>query len=487
MKKKVIYIIIALNVLVISIMMNRIGVESSNYRHHQHLESDKDATDKDSDIFQTHLPLVLIETSGKKIPGSPLFGGLGKEMAEDGEKDITVSISVIDLKIGKNSLDDEPTLKSLAKIRYRGNSSRYFDKKSYAMQLVLEDGNDNKQEMLGMPKHDEWVINGPFLDRTLMRNYLAMNLSGEIMEYAPNVRYCELFLNGEYQGVYLFMETISKGEDRIDIDKPDKKDIITDYIVRLDREGKGNQEINDYSLYANKHADSALDIRYPGPSNMTEARKNYIENDISNFERVLYSYDVGDKVKGYKQYIDINEFAEFFIINEFFGDSDAGRFSTFYYKSKRGKLKPIVWDFNNSCDNYMDYPKDEANFTMLDIPVFDALVKEKDFIDAVVSRYRILRKNILSREYVENYIDDTNLWLGKAVNRNYEKWGYVFDLSNYDRTNYLTPIDRNYTSHEESVEQLKDYLKRRGRWLDRNITSLYQYTHESRKINELLK
>jgi len=52
------------------------------------------------------------------------------------------------------------------------------------------------------------VLHGPFLDKTLMRNYMWYNLSGQIMEWAPDVRFCEVFLNGGYQGVYVMEEQI---------------------------------------------------------------------------------------------------------------------------------------------------------------------------------------------------------------------------------------------------------------------------------------
>lgn len=80
----------------------------------------------------------------------------------------------------------------------------------YSIHLVDENGAEDPQALAGMAAHDEWALNGPFLDRTLLRNYLCLNVAGEIMEYAPNVRYCELYLNGEYQGLYLLMETVSK-------------------------------------------------------------------------------------------------------------------------------------------------------------------------------------------------------------------------------------------------------------------------------------
>jgi hypothetical protein len=47
----------------------------------------------------------------------------------------------------------------------------------------------------------------------LIRNYLFYNLAGEMMDYAPNVRYCEVVLNGEYRGLYLMIESITNGED----------------------------------------------------------------------------------------------------------------------------------------------------------------------------------------------------------------------------------------------------------------------------------
>lgn len=485
MKNKLIYTSTIIIVIVLAVGLQRYEVRTKQDRTHQHLESNWKAVKLgENEELYTHLPIIMIDTKGQKVPGTPS----GRfETSEDGQTEITTSLSVIDLQKGKNSINDSPNIETLAKIRYRGNSSRFFDKKSYKVDLVLENGNENKVEMLGMSVHNEWVLNGPFLDRTLMRNYLAINVAGEIMDYAPNVRYCELYVDGDYRGVYLLMESITRGKGRVNIDKPDKNSRLTDYIIRLDREGKGNQQINDYSFYSNRHADSAIDIRYPGKTNMTDARKEYIEADISKFEKAIYSYDLRDKDKGYRKYIDLDEFADFFIINEFFGDMDAGRFSTFYYKTVRGRFKPAVWDFNNSSDNYIDYPNDETKFSMLDVPIFDALIKDQTFVDTVVSRYRSHRKGVLSEEYLLNYIDETNEWLDGAVDRNYEKWGYVFDLSNYDGMNYLTPVERNYTSHKQSVRQLKRYVEKRGEWLDEHITTLYQYSHKSRNINELLK
>ncbi|MGV3317528.1 CotH kinase family protein, partial [Streptococcus agalactiae] len=90
-------------------------------------------------------------------------------------------------------------------------------------------------------------------------------------------------------------------------------------------------------------------------------------------------------------------------------------------------------------------------------------------------------------EYLSNYIDETRHFLDPAIDRNYKKWGYVFDLKNTDPRNYLIPTERNVTSYHKSVEQLKDFIKKRGRWMDRNIETLYQYSAPSKNTNTLLE
>lgn len=491
MKSKLIYIITVVCMIGICIGIYKFNINNKRVRVHQHRETEWQAVETEGNgEFQTHLPIIRINTGGQKVPGTLITKGgkiVGYETAVNGETEITATFSLIDLKKGVNHTTDNLTLSSLAKINYRGNSSRLFDKKSYSIHLVLKDGIENKKEIAGMAAHDEWVLNGPFLDRSLIRNYLAMNISGEIMDYAPNVRYCELFVDGKYQGLYLLMESISRGEGRINIKKPDKNSSTTSYIVRLDRKGKGDRELNDYAYYTYRNGISAMDVRYPGKNQITDERMEYIRQDISKLEKVLYSYDLTDERKGYIQYIDLNAFAEYFVINEFFRNVDAGHYSTYFYKDARGKLKPCVWDFNNACDNYAENVWNESGFSMIDAPLFDALIKDKKFVTAVVAKYRQLRKGVLSEDYLLDYIDETNAWLGNAVNRNYAVWGYVFNLSNYNRKNYLVPVERNFTSQEQAVQQLKHFLTARGNWLDKHIDTLYQYCHESKNANELIK
>ena len=215
MKSKLIYILTVCFIFIACLTLYKFDFEVKISRIHQHKENKvEDNEDSSEDVFQRHLPIVKIETNGQKIPGTPISkegGVIISETAENGENRITAYFSITDGQSGNNKLNNQESVKSKSLIRYRGNSSRFFDKKSYSINLINEDGSENKQELAGMAKHDEWVLNGPFLDRSLLRNYLCLNISGEIMEYSPNVRYCELFVDGKYQGLYLLMESISRG------------------------------------------------------------------------------------------------------------------------------------------------------------------------------------------------------------------------------------------------------------------------------------
>ena len=74
-----------------------------------------------------------------------------------------------------------------------------------------------------------------------------------------------------------------------------------------------------------------------------------------------------------------------------------------------------------------------------------------------------------------NYIDETVEWLGPAIDRNFEVWGYTFE----DYTP-LYPSERNPENYDEAVEQLKTFIVERGAWMDENIEILKQYCHESK-------
>ena len=101
---------------------------------------------------------------------------------------------------------------------------------------------------------------------------------------------------------------------------------------------------------------------------------------------------------------------------------------------------------------------------------------DEDFTDALIKRYRELRGTFLSEEYLNDYIDSCIDYLGPAIERNFEKWGYTFEEEN----DVLSPTWRNPRSYDEAIESLKSFIAERGEWMDENIESLRQYSAESK-------
>lgn len=493
MKYKVIYISAFIFMIITAFAFERVPFKSNRYQQHKEAAVKPACNVHNDEVFCTHLPLMNI-TTDTPMPspyaidenGNILKDNEGRSVQND--EMVSAKVEYFDKQKQNNHLTDTPEVFEKALIRTRGRSSRSHDKKGYYLKFKEENLIDNKNVSLsGMTKDSDWVLHGPYMDKTLIRNYLCYNLAGEIMEYSPEVRFCEIFLNGEYQGVYVLTEKIGyNDEGRIDVTETDPDMTSTSYILALNTGSKDElHKVETFTYYTGRNGrisrlNEQLEILYPSTT-LTEAQKEYIQDDISKFEKALYSFDSADKKWGYPSFIDVQSFVDYFIINEFTMNSDAARLSTYFYKDIRGKMKIAVWDFNSAFDNYIPSMSEPHTFLMTNKFWYERLLKDKRFADAVIRRYKDLRKTFLSEEYLLNYIDETIAYLGPAIERNYEKWGYTFE-EEYDM---LDGTERNPRNYEEAVSQLKDMVIERGAYLDKNMESLYALAHDS--INKKYK
>lgn len=469
-------------------------VEVTPNRYHQHLEAQPKAacTGHSEDTFCTHLPLLSITTDAE-LPaphltdetGAVLYDALGYALVNN--EMVGASVALFDHENKNNHLTDTPECAERALIRIRGRSSRSFDKPSYLVKFKEQDLTTNKDVSLcGMTADSNWVLHGPFLDKSLIRNYLCYNLAGKMMEYAPNVRFCELFLNGEYQGIYLITEKIDYNKNgRIHITKSDPDLDTTSYIVQVDQASADPRyALNTFGSYSMLTSQlntisGHLSVVYPSTT-LTPEQRSYIERDLSEFEKSLFSFDYNDPKQGYQRYIDVDSFVDFYLLNEFTLNYDAPLLSTYLYKDIGSKLKLCVWDFNSAFDYYQYTHMDPQNFVLHSQMWYSYLFKDPHFVDEVVARYWQLRDRVFSEEYLTEYIDQTIAYLGDAVQRNYEVWGYSFQ-SEYNGANYdfLTPADRNVRTYDQAIQQMKDCIYDRLDYMDEHIGTLYRVCHTS--------
>lgn len=481
MKYRIISVLTAIFLLITAFFATMISGDNPNKRVHQHLSARQPDAGCSCDKTElcTHLPLVLIDTNGQAVPGEPITDDSGAEIGftktDAGEDMLEAKISIISDETRNHHPSDAADLESSMRIRIRGNSSRFFEKKGYLIRFTKEDGTYQNKEVMGMDSHYEWALHGPYLDKTLIRNYMWYNIAGELMSYAPNVRFCEVIVNGEYQGIYVMTETITNGEDcRIDVSEPIKGTTKSGYLLRLDR-GSTNllKNIETFTNYSYRNRQK-FDIQYPRSGDLTPELVEGISQDFSDFEKSLYSYDYDTDDYGYYYDINVQSFVDYFIINEFTANYDAGWLSTYVYRDIGEKYNMVVWDFNSACDNYNNPMTSPQHFEMQHVVWFYMMMKDEYFTQHLIDRYRELRKNYLSDAYLNTYIDETIAYLGDAVDRNFSVWGHTFEK------NMIDPPERNPRSHEQAVQQMKTFIKERGEWMDENIEVLKQYSHESK-------
>lgn len=490
MKYRIAGILTVTIALVVSFFAPTLAVNPEK-RVHQHLEYQHkpECTRQHSpEELCTHLPLVVIDTAGQTIPGKtvgytydPVHDRTISEYskAADGDTRILASMKVVDNSENYNHAEDSASVQSNIRIRVRGRSSRNFDKSSYAITLVNEDLTNNDQSLMGMDAHHEWILYGPYLDKTDLRNYMFYNLSGEIMDYAPNVRYCEVILNGQYEGLYVLTETITAGKDgsRLDIEVSKKYQTYTGYVARIDQVDSPDETTETFSEYTWRRSSSIdFEILYPGSSKITPEMERAIAQDFSDFEKALYSYDFDDDSAGYKNYIDVESFVDAFLISEITANYDFGGLSTYVYKGTDNRFRICMWDFNNACDNFIEKVVGWRNLGLHNAIWYEMLFRDEDFTEQVIERYRYLRKRWFSDEYLSNYMTQTQAFLGEAILRDRARWESTYETGR----GMLEDPERNPATVEEATEQLKTYLSRRLNWLDENIESLRQYSAESK-------
>ena len=304
--------------------------------------------------FDSNLPILVVDTFGGSIPFTPSLS----------PKPLTnVYFTVIDTNgvSGRAAVTGQPEFTGRAGMRIRGQSSAYdLPKKNYKLETWNEDDEDLRVPMLGFPSDSDWVLHGPHTDKTFMRNVLAYKLSNDMGHYSSRTKFIEVFKNegggqiggpdsSDYVGVYVLMEQIKQGKDRVDIEELRPTDTLEPeisggYIIRHDKDRNEDSFFSNYSGRWYYVEPSHVDI--------TTGQKNYIENYITTFEGVHQSSGFDDPVTGYAKYIDVQSFIDNDFCSEITREADTYNFSTYVTKDRNGKLKMSPqWDFNLSLGN----------------------------------------------------------------------------------------------------------------------------------------
>ncbi len=406
-------------------------------------------------LDSTALPLIVIETNEYGVPFKRI--------------EVPAWMGIINNGPGKYNKpgDAYNEYNSLIKIEQRGESSATYPKKSFDIELKDNDYNDTSISILGMPREADWVLQGPFADRSQLRNAIAYELGRKTGHWAPRLKFCEVIFNGEYLGLYNMIEKIKRDSSRVNIGKLRPEEI------------SGTDLTGGYIIKYDKPNNAVIQIVYPTNKNLRPEQKEYIENFINQYESVLYSNDGLDPQIGYQRYINQQSLIDYMVVSELTRNCDAYYFSSYLYKDKDdrdGRLNfGPLWDFDLSIGNsiWQDGSKIEGwEYEYPSNSKFDIkrLFEDPEMVRLFQDRWHDLRQKFLDTDSLFTRIDEMVAELKEPLKRNYEVWP-VIDKGLYFPY-YTVP------NYDEEILYMKNWLTDRIAWIDNNINDIhYDVTH----------
>ncbi|NPV00143.1 MAG: hypothetical protein HPY53_02060 [Brevinematales bacterium] len=359
------------------------------------------------------------------------------------------------------------------KIELRGKSSVTNDqnqavpKGQFAIDVCGQNGKEKIVSILGLPEDSDWVLNGPYSDKSLLRNFLAYELAREMGMYAPRTVFVELYLNqntslvstNDYFGLFVLTERIKPSPDKVHIAVVKSDKFPVGYIFKKD---KPDPEIVTFTTLSK----IAWEIEYPKKKKLIASTILSLSNYVSKFEESLISMKFGG-TECYTNYIDTDSFIDYMILNIAARNADAFIFSTYFYKDVNGKIKAgPPWDFNIAFGNINYYDCYYSSGWWVPYRYLPSkLLKDPSFVKKLIARWYELRQNVLSDWNVEFIIDQITIRIDEAQKRNFQKWPV---LGVYLWPN-PQPLPKTY---EEEVSKLKCWLLKRLKWVDQNIKGI---------------
>lgn len=407
--------------------------------------------------FNSNLPIVVVD-------------GLRHSPGNTKAKAVCVFIDTGDQ--GRARITDPAVFDSRAGIRRRGSSTRWAAKGSYALEIWDEDNEDKEVSLFGIPATSDWVLYAPFqFDRALISNAFMYHLSNQIGRYAVRTRFVEMFLNinddtvssSDYVGLYILMERIKRGEERVDVDKLYPWDsteprITGGYMLKIDRRSPGDSGFR--TARGNPTYGGGI-FCYVNPKerNITAAQSAWIRGYLNAFEDALYGPNFADPHAGYAKYIDVDSFIDHNLINMLAMNVDALRLSTHMFMPRGGKLQMgPIWDFDRalgSTDSRDNNPQawrgtgDATDYHRY--PWWDRLFQDGIFWQKYIDRWFVLRRGPFSTASLNATIDAMAEEIWEAQARNFQRWS-----SHGPR----------YGGYQGEINQLKQWLQTRCTWVD---------------------
>lgn len=334
----------------------------------------------------------------------------------------------------------------LDSVNGRGNSTwSWYEKKPYSITLNKE------ADLLGMGAAQKWILLANASDTSNLRNKIMFDISKEVGLSAPDSDWVDLYLNGEYAGLYLLCERNEVNKNRLDIS--------TDSSFLISMEANNGLESRN-EPYIMTELKQFFRIHYP--YNISETQFTNLTRLWQSVENAIISEDGKDNIsnRSWQEMIDLDSWAKIYLIEEISANHDACFTSQYFYSDsniENGKIfAGPVWDYDLTLGN--------KNAWQVESPQV-MLANRLDVREGTQTPwfYNLLKKEAFSSKMKELYKTDFQSVLDKVLNENIPQ--YASKISKASDANSLRwPVENQNPADE--TEYVKNYLQKRVSFLN---------------------
>ena len=426
-------------------------------------------------LESSELPIVMINTLDQEIVDEPKIHAM-MEIKYNGPGVLTYVSDPANMYNGHIGIE------------IRGGSSNSYPQRPYGIETRDPFGANLNVSILGMPAENDWVLISNFNDRSLIKNQLAFAVSQAMGQYAPRTHLCEVLVDSVYKGIYVFGEKIKRDSGRVHIAKltglENSGDELTGgYILEQNYWDANNSFESNYSPIDHPGFDIHFLYNHPAPDTITLQQRDYAAAYVDSLETALYGAAFADTVVGFRKYLDVKSFIDYFLVNEVARSNDGFKKSVFFHKDKNsngGKLKAgPVWDFDWAWKNIASCSIFEATdgsgwahlindcFTdNYSCGWYVRMLQDSTFNNELRCAYDQYRTTVLDTTFLFHYIDSIGDRVQNAQARHFQKWPI---LGVGGPAPDVGPVAATYA---DELDSLKAWVALRLAWLDANIPGL---------------
>ena len=318
-------------------------------------------------------------------------------------------------------------------IRLRGNSTSTYDKKPYRIKF------DKKQSLFGLEKAKSWVLLADYLDPSCMHNYTALTLGNKLdgLSFTPTPHHVNVYLNGEYVGLYILCEQIQENKGRLNIEKTITEEMTElkdfNFLISMNQSViYDSDSVLDETYFYLEDYDKYIELKYPEKADFkSEEQFNKFFGDLKAYVKLLFDSFKNSYLDFINNETNVGSLIDYLIIDEIMGEKDHfWKSFNMYYDGKDGQLNfGPIWDYDWCLDTeWTDKPN-------IDYTLSDRVFYSNEFYQCIHETPELYsqlktRYNEISSEILSDFIDEIMLYeysIAKSAELNSAKWYAEYD------------------------------------------------------------